>query len=242
MPAKKAKKQARRFRFLKGIEEARTKVKDYFKLRNFDGIKLRGAYFTHYEGREYYIRTHAALALLKKKAPREYETVKRYIKKIVFEASPPYGYLLETRTFKPHHNHIFSNLLLEMRKRLGTITEKEKRHLEIIYLASILYHEAFHGLQYSRIKERRKERARRYREKADKYEGMATTAEIQLLKKLGAPDEVVKGVLEWSKKKPWRSWEPGQATARIEAPRWKSKQEWGMWKLTEAERKAKKKD
>ncbi len=239
MPAKKVKKQAKRFGFLERFRKGKKYMQDYFKLRNFDGIKLRGAYFTHYNGKEYYLRTRAALALLKEKAPREYATVKRYIKRIVFEAKPPFGYSLETKTFKTHYNHVFSNLIYEIRERLGVLPEEKERQLEIMYLASILYHEAFHGLQWAHSKGRKKERTKGYWADADKYEAMAFSAAIQLLKKLGAPPEMIEGLMEWARKKPWRTWEPGQATAQIRAPRWRWDQEIGFIKLREAERRAK---
>ncbi len=237
--ARKRTKQPKRPKVLNRLRKIKREVQEYFKLRNFDGIKLRGAYFTHHDGKEYYLRTRAALALLKEKAPKEYAIVKKYIKKIVFESNPPFGYFLETKTFKAHYNHVFSNLIYEIRKLLGVLPEEKERQLEIMDLAATIYHEAFHGLQYAQIKGKGKKKIEAYMADADKYESMSFSAAIQLLKKLGAPPEMIEGFMEWARKKPWRTWEPGQATAQIRAPRWRWNQEIGFIKLREAERKAK---
>ncbi len=225
---RKTKQKSRLWRLAKATKRGFNSGKDYFRLRNFDGIKLRGGYFTPCEREDtYYTRTRAALELIKQRAPKEYASVKKHIRKIVFESDRPVGYYQRSKTFVAHFNYIFSNLSIEERKPVWEKYKGNMKELEVMRLAGTLYHETFHGIQI-------KTRGKKYYEDEDRGEAEASAATIQLMKKIGAPDELIKGVIERKKQKDWRRLNIWENIRQIPAQRERVNREEAFRKLRKA--------
>jgi len=207
-------------------------ILDYYRLRNFDGIKLRGGWFG-YNGRKYYERTRAALELLKQRAPNEYASVKRHIKKIVFETGGPFGYYEPQKKLVAHYNYVFSNLSDTVKKHVWEKHKDNMRKLEVMAWAGTIYHEAFHGIQFKKY-------GKKYYKDEDKREAEAYAAGIQVIKKLGAPKEMVKAMVEWKKGKPWRYSEVGSGIRQIRPPNSRRSKERNFSELVKAEEETKK--